>query len=292
LPIHSAQSHQSVTPTPFLKWAGGKNQLLNEFERRLPPNFGTYFEPFLGGGAVFLHLFCKSRITRAVISDSNLDLMNCYVAIRDGLDMLVDHLSELEKHAKDQKYFYEARKRFNEIKLETGLDCNIEKAALMIYLNKTCYNGLYRVNRKGQFNVPWGGYRNPRICNEGNLRLVHRALAQPSIQILCTDFHDVTKNVCANDFVYFDPPYQPVSPTSSFTSYTPRSFTLHDQLRLAKLFAELTARGCFLMLSNSPRVEYLYSKPEYHVTRVRAARAISSIGSKRGPVDELLITNY
>lgn len=281
-----------AAPMPFLKWAGGKGQLLKEFERHFPASFSIYFEPFLGGGAVFFHLFSKGRITRAVISDSNKDLVNCYVVIRGRIDELSAGLDVLQNRTKDKQYFYDARRRFNEIILENGLDCNVEKAALMIYLNKTCFNGLYRVNRKGMFNVPWGGYRNPKICDELNLRCVHEALARSDIKILCTDFHDAMKNAHARDFVYLDPPYQPVSPTSSFTSYTPGSFRSRDQQRLAEAFAQLSLRGCLLMLSNSPRVESLYRKAGYHMTQLRAARAISSVGNKRGPVDELLVKNY
>src|SRR5438445_578843 len=152
--------------SPFLKWAGGKSQLLNVLGSHFPSNFGTYFEPFLGGGAVFFHLFNSGRLGRVVLTDSNRDLINCYVVVRSAPDALLTRLRELQKHVKSQRYYYVARKRFNEIKVRTAEDVSVEKASLLLYLNKTCYNGLYRVNRKGEFNVPWGDYRNPHIVNE------------------------------------------------------------------------------------------------------------------------------
>jgi DNA adenine methylase len=281
------------TPAPFLKWAGGKGQLLQQFEQFFPAGFGRYYEPFLGGGAVFFYLAAKGRITRAVIGDSNRDLINCYIAIRDNLEQLLDKLRELQKYAKNKDFFYNvARRRFNGIKLSNGLDGNVEKASLLFYLNKTCYNGLYRVNRKNEFNVPWGRYKNPRIYDEGNLYSAHEVLRREGITIRCADYAEAARDASAKDFIYFDPPYQPVSQTSNFTAYTSASFGSHDQARLASVFRELHSRGSFLMLSNSPRAERLYRDPRFQITRLKATRAISCVGSKRGPVDELLIRNY
>ncbi len=278
---------------PFVKWAGGKGQLLQTFEKYFPASFGTYFEPFLGGGAVFLRLAAKNMITKAVISDLNKDLTNCYVAIRDNLDELLEQLRELQSRSRNRDFFYRvARKRFNEIELKSGLEGNFEKAALLFYLNKTCYNGLYCVNRNGEFNVPWGRYKKPTIYDEKNLQSIRLILRQADIQIHCGDFVKSIQTAGAKDFVYFDPPYQPVSSTANFTSYTAQSFGWHDQERLAEVYRELDARGCLLMLSNSPKVERLYSKYRFRIERVKATRVISCLGSKRGPVDELLIMNF
>lgn len=279
--------------SPFVKWAGGKSQLLETFDDNIPTTFGTYYEPFLGGGAVFLHLASKGKISKAVISDLNRDLINCYVVVRDRLEDLLELLAKLQKHARDKEYYYQAaRPKFNRIRLVTGMEGDAEKAALLFYLNKTCYNGLYRVNQKGEFNVPWGRYKNPTIYDERNLRTVHALLKQPWITILCNDYSAATESAVANDFIYLDPPYQPVSHTASFTSYTRQSFQWGDQERLADTYHRLAARRCLLMLSNSPRVEKLYSNSGYRIERVRATRAISCVGSKRGPVEELLILNY
>jgi DNA adenine methylase len=279
--------------SPFVKWAGGKTQLLETFDQYIPTTFGAYYEPFLGGGAVFLHLASERKISKATLSDLNKDLINCYVVVRDHLEELLQLLAELQKHARDKEYYYQAaRRKFNGIKPDAGVEASVEKAALFIYLNKTCYNGLYRVNQKGEFNVPWGRYKNPTIYNELNLRAVHALLKQPSITILCGDYGTATESAVVNDFVYLDPPYQPVSRTANFTSYTRQSFQWNDQERLADTYNKLAARGCLLMLSNSPRVQKLYSNSGYRIERVRATRAISSVGTKRGPVDELLILNY
>lgn len=277
--------------TPFLKWAGGKSRLLADFDRYFPEKFGTYFEPFLGGGAVFFHLVCRRRIEKAVISDANKDLMNCYVTIRDSLEELLRDLKPLQHHARDKDFYYNtARRRFNEIRLSTGLDGNVEKAAFMMYLNRTCYNGLYRVNKRGEFNVPWGRYKNPRIFDEQNLRAVNAVLKREGIEIMCKDYQEAVEDCRAGDFIYFDPPYQPVSSTAYFTAYTRQNFTIQDQQKLAEVFHELDSRGCLLMLSNSPRVGDLYG--DYRVVTLKAARAISCVGSGRGRVEELLIMNW
>jgi DNA adenine methylase len=279
--------------SPFLKWAGGKSQLLETFEAYFPKSFGTYYEPFLGGGAVFFHLASKGRITKAILSDLNKDLINCYLTVRDRLDELLKRLKELQNHARDKEYFYEVvRPNFNKIELQTGSEGDVEKTALLFYLNKTCYNGLYRVNQKDEFNVPWGRYKNPAIYDENNLRAIEQILKQSGITIMCADYNEATKSAAANDFVYFDPPYEPVSSTANFTSYTAESFTWGDQEQLSRAYSELSDRVCFLMLSNSPRVEGLYSSHGYRIERVSATRAISCVGSKRGPVEELLVLNY
>ncbi|MEM2100328.1 MAG: DNA adenine methylase [Thermoproteota archaeon] len=289
--LEGPEERLTKRPVPFVKWAGGKGQLLQDFEKYFPPEFGTYYEPFLGGGAVFFHLLSKKRIRKAVISDLNKDLINCYVAIRDHIDELLQQLRRLQRHAKDKDFYYnKARKRFNEINLNTGLEGNIEKAALLIYLNKTCYNGLYRVNKKGEFNVPWGRYKNPNIYDEENLLAINRVLRLKDIVISCDDYQQVVKNAGKGDFIYLDPPYQPISPTANFTEYTSESFTIADQQRLAEVFRQLSSRGCMVMLSNSPKVYDLYNG--YTIVKVNATRAISCVGSRRGPVEELLIMSY
>jgi DNA adenine methylase len=286
---------QTARPLPFLKWAGGKGKLLKDFEKFLPINFATYHEPFLGGGAVFFQLASRGRLKDAILSDSNRDLINSYVVVRDALDDLLSELARLQRHTTDKNFFYNiARKRFNLVKLATGLECNVKKAALLFYLNKTCYNGLYRVNKSNEFNVPWGRYKRPRIYDEENLRSVNEVLNRPNIRVLCSDYREAVKRTAPRDFIYCDPPYQPLSSTASFTSYTPGSFGAADQVRLADVYRELDAKGCFVMLSNSPRVlsvsKGLYKG--FRIERLRATRAISSVGSKRGPVEEILVLNY
>ncbi|MGA2199699.1 MAG: DNA adenine methylase [Nitrososphaerales archaeon] len=291
--MEAFERYLGVQASPFLKWAGGKTQLLKTFDRHLPRSFGTYFEPFLGGGAVFFHLFGRGRLERAVISDLNRDLIDCYLDVRDNLDSLLGQLHELQHHARDEDYYYRvARKKFNEVKRSGDERERLEKSALLLYLNKTCFNGLYRVNRKGEFNVPWGNYKNPRIYDKGNLSAVSSVLNQPGIRILCRDYGSLEDEAKTGDSIYFDPPYQPLSKTAHFTSYTSETFGVRDQERLAHLFKRLADKGCYVMLSNSPGVRPLYEGRDYRIEIVKAARAISSVGSKRGPIDELLITSY
>lgn len=242
---------------------------------------------------MFFHLFGQNRIKKAVISDSNSDLIDCYLAIRKDLPELFQYLEGLKKHARDSRYYYEiARKRFNEIKVSGSRKDRTERSALLLYLNKTCFNGLYRVNRKGEFNVPWGDYKNPRICDEENLSEVSSVLNQTGVEIICQDYARVKQQAKKDDFVYFDPPYSPLSRTANFTSYTPGSFGRKSQEQLAEVFRDLSASGARVMLSNSPQVRPLYEGHGYRIETVRAGRAINSDATKRGPVDELLIMNY
>lgn len=264
-----------------MKWAGGKSQLLSTFGRYFPKSFNRYFEPFLGGGAVFFHLVARNPGLDAVVSDSNNELINCYKMIQTNLDELV---SELKRHRNDKHYFYKVRA----MDISGMSEC--ERAARMIFLNKTCFNGLYRVNRKGQFNVPFGKYTNPRIVDERNLIAVRSALA--NARIVCAPFDVVLTKAARGDFVYLDPPYQPLSSTSSFTGYTRHSFGEEDQKRLTRTFDALTRRGCLVMLSNSDTdfVRDLYSS--YRTETVKATRAINSRADRRGRINELLILNY
>ncbi|MGD0477277.1 MAG: Dam family site-specific DNA-(adenine-N6)-methyltransferase [Nitrososphaerales archaeon] len=283
----------SPLPSPFVKWAGGKGQLLAEFDRYLPSKFASYHEPFLGGGAFFFHLYNQALIRKAVISDSNPDIVNAFFVVRDSLDQLLTLLENLQRYAKDENYFYDvARPRFNSIRLKTGEQGNVEKAALLLYLNKTCFNGLYRVNKKGDFNVPWGRYTNPRICDAPNLKAVSRVLKDKEVRVACRDFSKVKEDAQKGDFIYFDPPYSPLSPTANFAEYTSQSFVTADQVHLAELYHELASRGCFVMLSNSLQVSNLYEGQGYRLEKVKATRAINSVAAKRGAIEELLVMNY
>jgi len=242
---------------------------------------------------VFFHLASLGWIRKAVISDLNSDLVNCYVTIRDHIDELLVSLQELQKKARDKDFYYHvARRRFNQVHLNTGLEGDVEKASLLLYLNKTCYNGLYRVNRRGEFNVPWGRYKNPRILDEVNLRAVHAVMKRKEIRISCSDYSEAVGEAKAGDFIYLDPPYQPISATASFTGYTADSFTFKEQERLAHVIRQLDSRGCMFMLSNSPKVRDLYEGHGFCIKTVNAPRSISCVGNRRSPVEELLIMNY
>jgi DNA adenine methylase len=274
-------------PKPFVKWVGGKRQLLTQFRlmNLYPPeNFdsktGKYFEPFVGGGAVFFDLLPET----AYLSDLNNELVVTYNVIKSDVENLI---KSLKKHKLDKEYFLKVRSQ-NPEKLS---DLNI--ASRFIYLNRTCFNGMYRVNSKGGFNVPFGKYTNPLICDEKNLRKASKALK--NVEIKKQDYKEVLKKAKKGDFVYFDPPYYPVSKTASFTSYTSESFLDKEQIELRDTFVELHKRGCFVMLSNSdtPLINKIYSEPkDLRITKVQAGRAINSNASKRGKITEVLITNY
>jgi DNA adenine methylase len=265
-------------PRPPVKWAGGKSQLIPQFEPLFPKReFGQYVEPFAGGGAVFFHLLPP----RAVLIDSNEDLINFYRVVRDELDAL---LQDLRKHENTAEYYYRVRA------LDPHRMGPVARASRFLYLNKTGYNGLWRMNSRGQHNVPFGRYRNPKIVDEPNLRLVSGALKKA--ELICGDFSLVLNCAEPGAFVYLDPPYHPLSATASFTSYTPAAFGEDDQRRLAEVFRELDERGCLVMLSNSdtPFIRELYK--DYNIQVVYARRAINCRADKRGPVPELVIRNF
>ena len=271
---------------PFLKWAGGKTQLLPQLLAAAPTQIDTYYEPFLGGGALFFALDRQNRFERAVLSDLNADLINAFVQVRDAVDDVIVALRTHEaqyvgKTVRRADYFYNVRG-------QTYMFAP-EQAARMIFLNKTCFNGLYRVNSRGEFNVPHGRYANPTICDEDGLRAVSEALQ--GVEIRLSDFEDAVRDVNRGDFVYFDPPYIPVSDTSSFTAYTADSFGLDEQHRLADIAMELTARGVSVLLSNSnhPDVQALYHARGMSTKAVAAGRAINSVGTARGSITEYLI---
>jgi DNA adenine methylase len=266
------------TARPVLKWAGGKTQLLPEILRRAPGRIRTYFEPFVGGGAVFFALAAEGRFERAVLADSNPELVNVYQAIKADVNAVIRALLRFG-HSEEEYYAI----RDSKPRTPAG------RAARTIYLNKTGYNGLYRVNRSGEFNVPFGRYKNPNYCDRENLEAVARVLADVEIEV--ADFEQTCARAERGDFVYLDPPYVPLSKTSNFTAYDRHPFGLPEQQRLAALFGELHARGVRALLSNSftPETEALYAA--WQCEKVSVARMINSRSSGRGPVPELLVTN-
>lgn len=274
---------------PFVKWVGGKRQLLKQFrDMDLYPPHGfdasksTYFEPFVGGGAVFFDLLPQ----KAILSDSNNDLVITYNVIKNNVEGLI---KSLKRHKHNKEYFLKIRAQ----KVNTLSD--IEIASRFIYLNRTCFNGMYRVNSKGEFNVPFGDNKNPLICDEVNLKKVSASLQKVTINH--ADYKNVLKKAKKGDFVYFDPPYYPINKTSSFTAYTKDSFLDKEQIELRDTFYDLHKRGCFVMLSNSdtPFIKKIYSElkdKKIKISKVQAGRAINSKGTGRGKISEVLVTNY
>lgn len=290
---------------PFLKWAGGKGQLLSEISKHYPfkehTNITKYAEPFVGGGAVLFDVLNKFDLKEIYISDINAELINSYKVIRDDLSDLLDTLKGFEANyislsdSGRKEAYLAKRERFNELK-RNGEE-GVEKAALMIFLNKTCFNGLYRVNRKGDYNVPIGAYKNPLICNEDNLKAVSDKLK--NVTIVCGDYKKSANFIDNKTFVYFDPPYRPLSTTSNFTSYTEGLFDDEKQLELARYVQKLDNKGALLVISNSdPKntnqddnfFDDAYSKQK--IRRVEATRMINRNSNSRGKIKELLITNF
>ena len=267
---------------PFLKWAGGKSQILAELVSRVPEQFGCYHEPFVGGGALFFRLKTLGRLRRARLSDVNPELVNAWKVLRDTPNDLVAELEKLEELLSEEQ-FYEIRAR------DPGPMLPAERAARLLYLNKTCFNGLYRENSKGRFNVPYGRYKRARVLDRELLLADSKALEK--VTITSEPFQKIVKHAKAGDFVYFDPPYHPVSATSYFTSYARAGFGEQEQRVLAQVFAELAERGVHVLLSNSdcPFVRELYEERGFEISRIEAARSINSKSDKRGPVGELLV---
>lgn len=272
---------------PFVKWVGGKRQLLPEIEKYIPSKISTYYEPFVGGGAVFLNHQPK----KAVLNDFNEELIMTYQAIMDDVDGLIAEL-KIHEENNEQEYFYDVRAWDREEGYEEL--STVKKAARLIYLNKTCFNGLYRVNSSGFFNTPYGRYKNPNIVNEYTLRALSMYFNTNNITFKTGDFEDAVKGIRKGSFVYFDPPYAPLSPTSNYTGYTLAGFNEADQIRLKKLCDKLNKRGVKFLLSNSnvPFIQELYDEEDYIIEVVGAKRAINSKGDKRGEVEEVLIRNY
>lgn len=269
---------------PFVKWVGGKRQILLDIEKYLPSKFLTYYEPFVGGGALLFHLQPKN----AVINDSNEELINLYTVIKNNpLDLIED----LRKHKNEADYFYTIR----------GLDrdrekflklTDIERASRIIFLNKTCYNGLFRVNNAGEFNTPFGRYKNPNIVNEITIKAVSSYLNNANILIMNGDFEEALRDVSKGDFIYLDPPYDPISDSSSFTGYTKGGFGRDEQERLKDLCDQLHAKKAKFLLSNSYTELILNLYKNYKIKEVKAIRSINSDAEKRGQVSEVLIRNY
>ena len=291
---------------PFLKWAGGKGQLLSEIEKYYPFKDGKitkYAEPFVGGGAVLFDILSKYDLKKVYISDINTELINTYRIIRDDINGLVAMLTVMQsefipmdtEHRKE--YYMAKRERFNYLKVNGNENVNIEKAALMIFLNKTCFNGLFRVNKKGLFNVPMGAYKNPMICDEDNLQAVSEKLQR--VKIVCGDYRESAGFIDAKTFVYFDPPYRPITDTASFTAYTENLFNDEEQIELARFVDDMHRKGAKVVISNSdPKnsntkddfFDNIYSS--HKIRRVEAARMINCNSEARGKIKELLISNF
>jgi len=292
-------AEKSTTTKPFLKWAGGKGQLIEEIDKHLPKEeirsgqIDTYVEPFVGGGAIFFHIACQfPEIKHFYLFDINPDLIACYNAIKSNVENLISELKSLEVAFKRKKisrkdFYYQIRKDFN----------SDRDPAKLIFLNKTCFNGLYRVNRSGQFNVPFGDYKNPKICDEENLHAVSEILTK--VDIICADFKKTEQYIDSNTFVYFDPPYRPISLTASFTSYSKDDFNESDQLRLAEFCRRIDSKGSKFLLSNSdpkneePTDHFFEDRyKDFKIEKVKAYRQINCQALCRGKINELLITNY
>jgi len=270
---------------PFLKWVGGKRQLMPSIVEHLPENIKDYkyIEPFIGGGAVFFNLQPKN----AIINDYNEELINVYQVIKDNLDELI---IDLKKHKNEADYFYSIRSldRNGEFKKLTA----VKRASRIIFLNKTCFNGLYRVNNAGEFNSPFGRYKNPNIVNEPTLKAVNKFLNNNNVEINSGDYSEILKQADKKCFVYLDPPYHPISESSNFTGYVQGGWNMYDQIDLKTACDELHKKGVKFLLSNSSAdfIKDLYK--DYKITIVKANRAINSNGADRGEVDEVLIRNY
>lgn len=300
------EKENSMIAKPFVKWAGGKGQLLSDIRKTYPKELGKtmikYAEPFVGGGAVLFDILnTYHNVKEVFISDINAELINCYTIIRDDVDELIKRLSilkiEFMESENQKEYYTKKRKEFNTLKINGNKDENLEKAALFIFINKTCFNGLYRVNRKGEYNVPMGAYKSPAICDEVNLRNVSDRLQK--VNIICGDYKTSEKFIDKNTFVYFDPPYRPLNETASFTSYTEGGFTDENQVELATYVQHLSKKGAKVVVSNSdPKnvnegdnfFDELYAA--FAISRITASRMINSKATSRGKISELLIESY
>ncbi len=268
-------------PAPFIKWVGGKRQLLESYSTLFPTDFNRYFEPFVGGGAVFFHLQPED----ARLTDINPRLIDCYKAIRDNLPELIE-LLEMHRSKHEKTYYYRMRTRLNAPRGMSG----VQRAAAFIYLNKTCFNGLYRVNKRGEFNVPMGSYKNPSVYDVGRLTASSRALQ--GVELGVGSYSKVLDHAEEGDFVYLDPPYVPLSATANFTSYDKSGFDLTMQIDLAQTFATLARRGCYVMLSNSDCefVRTLFAG--WRIETVEARRNLNSKSSARGKVNEVAVMSW
>ena len=300
------EKEERIECKPFIKWVGGKGQLLPEINKLYPIELGKsinkYAEIFIGGGAVLFDILSKYKLDEVYISDKNLELINTYKSIRDNVDILIKFLKKMEEDyiplddESRKVYYYEKRQEYNNLKIDIE-ENNIEKASLFIFLNKTCFNGLYRVNKKGEFNVPMGAYKNPKICDKENLKNV--AMALKNVKIIYADYRESESFIDEKTFVYIDPPYRPLNTSSSFTSYTENDFSDKEQIELAEYIDLLNKKKAKIVMSNSdPKnnniddnfFDELYKN--YNINRVKATRMLNSNASLRGAINELLITNY
>ncbi len=269
---------------PIVKWVGGKRQLIDEIEKYIPDKYSTYYEPFVGGGALLFHLQPK----KAVINDVNEELINLYTVVRDNVDELIE---DLKKHENTKDHYYSIRE-LDRDKGQYSKLTDVERASRIHFLNKTCFNGMFRVNSSGEFNVPFGRYKNPDIVNKATLKAVSKYFNKSNIKLLNCDFEKSLKGIRKGSFVYFDPPYDPVSDSSSFTGYAKGGFDREEQKRLKKLCDKLNKRGIKFLLSNSSTEFILELYRDYNIETVQARRSINSNADQRGEVDEVLVRNY
>ena len=287
---------------PFIKWVGGKSQLLEEIREKYPSKIEKYCEPFVGGGAVLFDILSRFQLKAVLINDINKELINTYSQIKNNCEGLISQLSEIQsiykKHSleENKEFFYEKRARYNELKVNGNEGENLEKAVLFIFLNKTCFNGLYRVNSKGLFNVPFNNAKNPLLCDEANLKTCSQLLQ--NVEMRVGDYKDCKDFIDSDTFVYIDPPYRPLTQTAAFTSYSENGFSDKEQIELGTFITEISNKGAMVVASNSdPKnsdindnfFDNLYS--EFEIERVSAARMINSNAKKRGAINELLISN-
>lgn len=282
--MSTAKWEKNKLVAPVLKWVGGKRQLIETFMDLIPEKISSYCEPFLGGGALLFQLQPK----KAYVNDINADLMLVYKVIRDDVEKLI---SELANFKNDAEFFYSVRDWDRDKEKYNSLS-DVQRAARIIYLNKTCYNGLYRVNNAGEFNSPFGSYRNPNIINAPVLHAVNKYFNSAQIQLTSCDYAEVLAEIPKNTFVYLDPPYDPISITSNFTGYSKGGFNRDEQIRLKECCDLLTANKIKFMLSNSKTDFILNLYSSYNIKTVQAKRAINSVGSGRGNVEEIVVRNY
>lgn len=284
---HKSNTSEKHRARPFLKWVGGKGQLLKDMSPLFPLRFNSFYEPFVGGGAVFFHLIPEI----AHLNDINGKLITTYKIIKSRPRVLIDTLKDIEveylakSEVERKKYFLDKRSAFNR-----NDSSDLDTAALTIFLNKTCFNGMYRENSKGEFNVPFGKYVNPKICDEENINLCSKALKK--VKLSSVGYAKAVESAEKGDFIYLDPPYDPLSSSSSFTSYSKTSFAKKEQIDLRDLFVSLDKRGCYVMLSNSATdfIKDIYQGYNFNI--VKARRSINSKASERGEIDEIVVMNY
>ena len=287
---------------PFIKWVGGKSQLLDEIREKYPSKIEKYCEPFVGGGAVLFDVLSKFQPKEVLINDINKELVNTYSQIQNNCSGMIEQLSKLQEKyknnslEKNKEFFYENRTKYNDLKVNGNDEENLEKAVLFIFLNKTCFNGLYRVNSKGLFNVPFNNAKNPLLCDEENLRTC--SILLQNVEMKVGDYKECKSFIDDKTFVYIDPPYRPLTQTAAFTSYSENGFTDKEQIELGNFITEISNKGALVLASNSdPKntntndnfFDELYS--HFQIERVSASRMINSNANKRGAINELLISN-